>query len=158
MANATAPWRHITIPMSHPLTHTQQQAYRSCNICSLICVFNAQNHWDNCLLVKRQSFLFRILPFLEASSRVKQSFSNNILLLYCFWLHLWLIVVCFSWRSYYSRPTMQVASDGEKLAPGALRFESPDTKSIINLSITFATYFHNNSIKIKWEKVEDPRS
>ncbi len=27
MANATAPWRHITIPMSHPLTHTQQQAY-----------------------------------------------------------------------------------------------------------------------------------
>jgi hypothetical protein len=44
---------------------------------------------------------------------------------------------------------MQVASDVKKLAPGALCFESPDTKSIINLSITFATYFHNNSIKIK---------
>jgi hypothetical protein len=44
---------------------------------------------------------------------------------------------------------MQVASDVEKLAPGALRFESPDTKSIINLSITFTMYFHNNSIEIK---------
>jgi hypothetical protein len=44
---------------------------------------------------------------------------------------------------------MQVASDVEKLAPGALCFESPNTKSIINLSITFATYFHNNFIKIK---------
>jgi len=134
--------------------HTYTTTNIFLSIYSLNGSLNAQNHWDNCILVKRQFILLRILPFLEASSRVKQSFSNHLLPLYCFWMRYdWLLQVSLGEVTIQGQHC-RFASDDEKMAPAACRIESHDKKSIINLTNKISLNFPHRYTEIKWKRVK----
>jgi hypothetical protein len=120
MANATAPWQHIAVPMSYPNTHTQQPtlswAYTDWMVCwmletSEIIAFL----WNDNSFYCASCHFSRLHP---GQTVLFQPFVASIL----FSNELWLIVASFAPINYYSRPTIKVCVRWRKIGACGLSF------------------------------------